>query len=177
MSYYGNGIYSSTTIKNTNSIISFSNLDFKGTDQNLHDPIVISIVAGNYIDRKVLVNHGSSADILYASTLQKMQILESSLSPCNGDLVGFSRKQFNVLGVIKLRTTFETEPNIKTTVVQYLVIDSQALYHMILGRPSLNTLEAMVSTPYLAQKFLILATEVGVVFANQKEARHSITSH
>ena len=36
---------------------------------------------------------------------------------------------------------------------------------MILGRPSLNTLGAVVSTPYLALKF-----PVGVVHVDQKEA-------
>ena len=97
-----------------NSVISFSDLDFKGTDQNMHNSMVISVVVGNYIVRKVLVDLGSLADILYACTLQKMQMPESSHSPYHGDLVGFSRKWVNVLGVVKLRTTFRSEPNIKT---------------------------------------------------------------
>lgn len=124
----------------------------------------------NYIIRKVLVDEGSSADILYASTLQKMQIPESSLNPYNGDLVGFSRERVNVLGVIELRTTFGTKPNIKTIDVRYLVIDSRAPYHMILGRLSLNTLEAVLSTLHLALNFPISPTEVGVVHADQKKA-------
>ena len=79
--------------------------------------------------------------MLYASTLWKIQIPESSLSPYNGDLVGFFGKWVNVIGVIELRTTFETGSNNKAIDVRYLVINSQTLYHMILGRPSLNTLE------------------------------------
>ncbi|WOL20555.1 protein ASPARTIC PROTEASE IN GUARD CELL 1-like [Canna indica] len=54
--------------------------------------------------------------------------------------------------------------------VQYLVIDYLSLYHMILRRPSLNTLEVVVSTPHLALKFLVLEIEVGMVHVNQKEA-------
>ena len=126
------------------------------------------MVAGNYIIRKVLVNQGSSVDILYASTLQKMQIPKSSLSQNNGDLVGFSRERVNVLGVIELRTTFGFEANSRTIDVRYLVIDSQAQYHMVLGRPSMNTLGAVVSTSHLALKFPVLATEVGAIHANQK---------
>ena len=56
--------------KTSNSVISFSDLNFKGTNQNLHDPVVIFFVAGNYIIQKVLVDQGISTDILYASTLQ-----------------------------------------------------------------------------------------------------------
>ena len=43
-------------LKPPNLVILFSDLDFKGIDQNLHDPMVISMVAGNYIVQKVLVN-------------------------------------------------------------------------------------------------------------------------
>ena len=71
------------------------------------------MVVGNYIVRKVLVDQGSSADVLYASTLRKLQILESSFGPYNGNLVGFFGEYVNVLEVIELRTTFGTEANIK----------------------------------------------------------------
>ena len=64
--------------------------------------------------------------------------------------MGFSGEWVNILGVIKLRTTCETKPNIKIIDVRYLAIDSRALYHIILGRPSLNSLGAIVSTPHLA---------------------------
>ena len=97
-----------------------------------------------------------------------MQIPESSLNLYHGDLVGFSGERVNVLGVVELRTTFGAEPNIKTIGGQYLVIDSQAPYHMILGRPSLNTLGVVVSTPHLALKFLISPTDVRVVHVDKK---------
>ena len=132
--------------KTPNQVILLSDLDFKGADQNLHDLVVISVVVGNYIIRKVLVNQGSLANILYASTLQKMQIPESSLSLYYGDLAGFSKEWVNILGVVELRTTFGTKPNIKTIDVRYLVIDSRASYRMILVRHSLSTLGAVVLT-------------------------------
>ena len=76
-----------------------------------------------------------------------------------------------MLGVVELRTTFGLEPNINTIEIRYLAIDSRALYYMILRRPSLNTLGVVVSNLYLALKFSIPVIEVGVVHANQKEAR------
>ena len=57
----------------------------------------------------------------------------------------------------------ETKSNIKTIDIRYLVINFQAPYHMILGRQSLNTLGAIVSTLHLALKFLISPIEVGVI--------------
>ena len=67
-------------LKMPNPVISFSDLDFKEIDHNLHDLVVISMVLGNYIIQKVLVDQGSSTDILCTSTLQKMQIPKSNLS-------------------------------------------------------------------------------------------------
>ena len=66
--------------KTPNPIILFSDFDFKGTDQNLHDPMVIFVAVGSYIVRKVLVDQGSSADILYASTLQKCRYPNPTLA-------------------------------------------------------------------------------------------------
>ena len=132
--------------------------------------MVIFVVAGNYIIWKVVVNQGSLADILYASALPKMQIPESIFSPYHGDLVRFFGELVNILGVIELRTTFRTKLNIRTIDVQYLVIDSRASYHMILGRPSLNTLGVVVSTLHLALKFPVSATKVRVIHVYQKEA-------
>ena len=79
-------------------------------------------------------------------------------------------KLVNILGVIELRTTFGTKPNIKTIDVRYLTIDFRAPYHMILRIPSLNTLGAVVSTPNLALKFPISPTKVIVIHSDQKEA-------
>ena len=75
--------------KTPNLVISLCDLDFRRTDKNLHDLVVISMVIRNYIIRKVLVDQESSTGILYTSTLQKIQILESSLYPYNEELMGF----------------------------------------------------------------------------------------
>ena len=112
------------SLKISNLVISFSDFDFKGINQNLYNLMVISIVTGNCITQKEFVDQRSSANILYASTLWKMKIPECSLSLYNGDLVDFFREWVNVLGVIELRINFRIEQNIKTTNARYLVIDS-----------------------------------------------------
>ena len=72
------------------------NFRLKGIDKNLHYPILISNIAGNNIVRKVLIDQGNSADILFLSTFRKVQFSEASLTPYSGDLVGFLRKRLNV---------------------------------------------------------------------------------
>lgn len=56
-------------------LISFFIFNFHGVDQNLHDPVIISIVAGNFIFRKVLVDLGCSTDILFYSYLRRCSLI------------------------------------------------------------------------------------------------------
>ncbi|WOL05255.1 hypothetical protein Cni_G13982 [Canna indica] len=50
----------------------------------------------NFIIKKVLVDQGSSTDILFYSTFEKIQLTEASFTPCKGDLVGFSGERVDV---------------------------------------------------------------------------------
>jgi len=47
----------------------------------------------------------------------------------------------------------EGESGSKTIKIRYLLIDTNTSYNVLLGRPSLNLLGAIVSTPHLAMKF------------------------
>ncbi|WOK98456.1 hypothetical protein Cni_G07168 [Canna indica] len=95
-------------------VISFYESNFQGTDQNLHNPVVISVIVGNFIVEKNLIDQGSSADILFYSTFEKMQLTEVSLTPCKGDLIGFSGERVDIRGAIWLRTMFNSQPKAKT---------------------------------------------------------------
>ncbi|RDX60537.1 hypothetical protein CR513_61310, partial [Mucuna pruriens] len=55
------------------------------------EPIVISVVAAEYKIERVLIDQGSSANILYWSTYHKMKLSPSSLTECPRALYGFRR--------------------------------------------------------------------------------------
>ena len=52
--------------------ITFTDLDFTGTDPNQDDPMVITVELQNFAVKKVLVDQGSSVDILYWKTFRKL---------------------------------------------------------------------------------------------------------
>jgi len=59
-------------------------------------------------------------------------------------------------GYIDLYTKFggeEGESRSKTIKIRYLLIDANTSYNVLLVRPLLNLLGAIVSTPHLAMKF------------------------
>jgi len=67
--------------------------------------------------------------------------------------VGFSGEQVEVRGHVDLRTTFSNEHVAKTIVIRYLVVNAPSSYNLLLGRPSLNKLGAVVSTTHMKMKF------------------------
>ncbi|XP_072061951.1 uncharacterized protein [Arachis hypogaea] len=76
--------------------ITFTSKDFETKTPNLDDPVVISATTGDLLIRKVLLDQGSSADVMFLSTFKKMQLNEKVLQPSSDELVGFSRERVPV---------------------------------------------------------------------------------
>ncbi|XP_072090637.1 uncharacterized protein [Arachis hypogaea] len=128
---------------------------------------------GELIVKKVLLNPGSSVDVLFYSTFKKMQLSDKSLQPSGGELAGFSGERVPISGYVWLRTTLGEFPNSKTLDIQFLVVDCVSPYNIILGRPSLNSFGAIVSTIHLCVKFFLQDDKITTVHADHKEARNA----
>lgn len=71
-----------------------------------------------------------------------------------------------------LDTTFGEGEDARTIKVRYLVIDSFSPYNIVIGRPTLNALGAVVSTAHLTMKYPAgNGRRVGVVRADLRMAR------
>ena len=70
-----------------NSIIGFSEEDARHIHHSYDDALIVSIRIGDYNMHRVLVDNGSSADILYYPAFQQMRINREYLVPTNTPLV------------------------------------------------------------------------------------------
>ena len=80
--------------------ITFSESDMEGYQHSHDDPLVIRVVVPNKTIHKVLVDSGSSANIIFASAFDKMGIGKEKLEPVNVYLRGFSGERVLPLGSI-----------------------------------------------------------------------------
>ncbi|GAU41233.1 hypothetical protein TSUD_280320, partial [Trifolium subterraneum] len=134
--------------------LSFSPKDASGIVPHDDDPLVIQVQILNCDVKRVLIDSGSSADIMYWEAFKAMQLASEQLRPYHGTLVGFTGDQAEVMGHITLLTTFGDHQNAKTIKVRYLVVKTPfASYNIIIGRPAFNTLGAAMSTLYLSIKY------------------------
>ncbi|XP_072075962.1 uncharacterized protein [Arachis hypogaea] len=78
--------------------ITFTSKDFETKVPNLNDLVVILVTTGTLLIRKVLLDQGSSVDVMFLSTFKKMQLNEKVLQPSSGELVGFSGERVPVTG-------------------------------------------------------------------------------
>ena len=150
--------------------ITFSDLDLEGFQHPHDDPLVIRAVMANKIIHRVLVDNGSSADIIFASDFDKLGIGREKLEPVSTHLQGFSGERVLPLGSIQLVLTLGNPPCQAMTTVRFLIVDAPSAYNVLLGRPSLNAIKAIPSTYHMVIKFPT-TNGVGRVRGNQRMAR------
>ncbi|XP_072074122.1 uncharacterized protein [Arachis hypogaea] len=151
--------------------LTFGHADLNSSHTNYDDPVVISIQLGDLIVRKVLLDLGSSVDILFFTTFQKMKLSTNILQQYSGELVGFSGERVPVMGSVWLQTTLGEQPLSKTQDIQYLVVDCFSPYNVILRRPFLNKFTAIVSTFHLCVKFPMQDNIIATIHSDLREAR------
>ena len=150
--------------------ITFSDSDMEGCQHPHDDPLVIRVVVANKTVRRVLVDNGSSADIIFVSTFDKMGIGREKLEPVNAHLRGFSGERVLPVGSIQLVLTLGDPPCQATTTVRFLIVDALSAYNILSGRPFLNAIRAIPSAYHMVIKFPT-ANGVGMVRGDQRIVR------
>ena len=134
-------------------IIGFSEEDARRLHHPHNDALVVSIRIEYYNMHRVLVDNGSSADILYYPAFQQRGIDRERLIPTNAPLVGFGGMRVLPLGAITLSVVVGDYAQQITKDVTFLVVDCSSAYNVILERPTLNSWKAVTSTYHLMIKF------------------------
>jgi hypothetical protein len=113
-------------------------------------PLVVDPVIGKARFSKVLMNEGSSLNILYAHTLRLLGIgldqLRLSTTPFHGVASG---KRVQPLGQIDLPVWFGTPDNFRKETLTFEVVGFRGAYHAILGRSCYAKFMAVLNYTYL----------------------------
>ena len=151
--------------------VSFDDQDRDRVQDPHHDGLVITLFVANHFVRRILIDNGSSVNIIQLEALKKMSIPESEIASKSSALIGFSGEVKSTVGEIKLPVYIEGVNSIQ----KFCVIDSLPCYNIILGRPWIHDMKAVPSTYHQCIK---LPTPWGVVKidSDQQEAKDCYTS-
>jgi len=149
----------------------FTRGDLRDVVSHDNDPVVVSVVTAGRKVHRVLVDQGSSADVMFWSTFNKLRLSPDLLRPYTGCLYGFADHQVEVRGYLELRTTFTDGEASRTESIRYLVVNANSAFNILLGRPTLNRLNEVASTRHMKMKLPDLSGKVIVIKSDQEEAR------
>src|SRR3990170_8546413 len=103
----------------------------------------------------VLIDGGSSINILYSDTMEKMGIKEKQLQPSqtvfHGIVIGLS---CSPIGKIKIDVLFGDKTHFRREPIWFEVVDLDSPYHALLGRPALAKFMMVPHYAYLKMKML-----------------------
>jgi hypothetical protein len=110
-----------------------------------HFALVLSPCINKEQFDRVLIDGGSSIDILFKNSLSALNISEADLKPYDAQFWGVLPGQSSTpLGQITLPVQFGTADHFRTNYVNFVVADFEGTYHAILGHPAITS-----SWPYL----------------------------
>ncbi|XP_074377962.1 uncharacterized protein LOC141719478 [Apium graveolens] len=140
--------------------ITFSTEDYEDVIRPHEDPMIINPIIRQNKIWKVMVDTGSSANILFHKTYCKMNLAGEQLEPCNeAPLYAIGGHPIQFEGMITLPVLLGKLPYTAEKLVKFYVVRIESPYNAIFGRPFLSTFEAVESIPHLKLKF---PTEKGV---------------
>ncbi|XP_010266763.1 PREDICTED: uncharacterized protein LOC104604198 [Nelumbo nucifera] len=139
--------------KKRGQTITFTDDDLQWVQTPHDDALVITVKVAKLEIRWILVDTGSSTDVLFEDAFEKFGINKECLTPVNTPLMGFSGESLLPTGRITLPLLIGDSDVTTRTMVDFTVVRCPSSYNAILGRPTLNALQAAVSTFHLAMKF------------------------
>ncbi|KAF8058991.1 hypothetical protein N665_1238s0003 [Sinapis alba] len=153
--------------------IAFSELDLSNIDQPHNDPLIVEIQIGTCEVSRVLIDTGSSVDLIFRQTLIKMMVDLKDIKPSSRALTGFNGSSTTLLGTICLNVFVGGVSKL----IKFSVIDTETQYNAILGTPWLHSMKAVPSTFHQCVKFPTKEGKIFTLVGNQRLARSMLIAN
>ena len=130
-------------------VLSFSDADKLGTIQPHDDTLVVTLRICRYDVKRVMVDQGSAAEIMYPNLYKGLGLKPEDLATYSSPLVSFEGKMVIPKGQIRL----PVQAGEDVVEVDFIVVDAFSPYTAIIGRPWLHSLGAVSSTLHQKVKY------------------------
>ncbi|KAL5756475.1 hypothetical protein ACOSQ2_021221 [Xanthoceras sorbifolium] len=115
--------------------------------------MVIILQVSDCLVVRVMVDTGSSVDILFKDALDKFNLKSVMLNNCTSPLYGFTGDSVIPMGTIILPVTLGQPPAQIKWFTKFLVVDTPSAYNIILARPFLVRTKSVLSIYHHVLKF------------------------
>ena len=153
-------------MKYTREPITFNDDDLKGTILPHDDALVVIARINDFIVKRVLIDQGSGAKVMYLDLFKGLGLKNEDLSKYDMPLMGFDGRMVIPEGQISLPMNMEG----KEMMVTFIVVASFSPYTVILVRPCIHAMGAIPSILHVKVKFRT-KHGIAIVRGNQQVAR------
>ena len=130
-------------------VMGFSDEDKIGTIQPHDDALVITLQIWGYDVKRVMVDQGSAAEIMYPDLYRGLSLRAEDLTPYSSPQVSFEGKIIIPKGQVRL----PVQTGLEVVEVDFIVVDAYSPYTAIIARPWFHTLGAVSSTLHQKVKY------------------------
>ena len=130
-------------------VMGFSDEDKIGTIQPYDDALMITLQIGGYDVKRVMMDQGSAAEIMYHNLYKGLNLKVENLMPYNSPLVSFEGKIVSPKGQVRL----PVQTGLEVVEVDFIVVDTYSPYTAIVARRWLHTLGVVSSTLHQKVKY------------------------
>ena len=141
----------------------------EGTIQPHDEALVVTAKINVFIVKRVMVDQGSGADVMYLDLFKGLRLKKEDLSRYDVPLVRFDGQVVIPEGQISLLVNMEG----KEVTVAFIVVASFSPYTAILRRLWIHAIRAVPSTLHVKIKFYI-EQSIAVVRGSQQAARQCL---
>ncbi|XP_021769838.1 uncharacterized protein LOC110734084 [Chenopodium quinoa] len=149
----------------------FTEEDSRGIVFPHDDPLVLIIKINGAGVKRVLVDGGSFANVLFMKAFNEMMIGRQYLTQVSYPVIGFNGSTVRPEGSIGLPVRLADGPTARDVMAEFLVINVSSAYNAIIGRPIIHDVQAVVSTYHLTIAYVSNLGAVEKVHGGQVMAK------
>ncbi|XP_059658689.1 uncharacterized protein LOC132305020 [Cornus florida] len=136
--------------QNTSTSIKFDKTDLLRVQIPHEDPLVVSLTITECLVRRVLIDPGSSANVMPRVTFDRLEIEPEKLKPTGNPLLGFDGKQVELIGIVEL--TVQAAERVLTE--SFVVVEIYPSYNLLMGRGWIHRIQGIPSTLHQVMRCL-----------------------
>ncbi|XP_021856319.1 uncharacterized protein [Spinacia oleracea] len=121
--------------------------------------------------KRILIDTGSSSDIMSMECLSRLAHDLKTIESIHYPIIGFGGSIIHPVGVINLSVRIGGRKDGRKMVVDFLIVKDLTAYNVILGRPTLNKIKAIVVTHLMLLKYVCDDGAIGTIHGDQQQAR------
>nr|XP_025635645.1 uncharacterized protein LOC112729699 [Arachis hypogaea] len=126
-------------------------------------PMVITARVGTGLVKRILVDTGVDSNIMFRNVFDALGLRDADLTTHQHGVIGLGDNFIKPDGVISLPISVGQNQGRRSTMAEFVILRDSTAYNIILGRKTINDVEAVISTKLLIMKFVTNEGSIGSI--------------